>query len=129
VADKHAWPSSTNVREHRGQLVDDPTEGTWAGGHVAPRKTGAVVRAHPRELRDFGLYEYPTERGGRNTGFQQHHRSAFTATERMKAVPTDVNQEAGRSNLPPTTSADRLIKRANAYERNNHNEDCHILDR
>jgi hypothetical protein len=129
VADQHMSLSRTNVREYGRQLVDDPPERAWAGGHIAPGKTRAVVRAHPGEVGDLGLYERPTEGGGGYAGFEQHHRCAVAETERMETVSTDVNQEAGRSNLPPTTSADDLIERANGYECNKNTEDGHILDR
>ena len=47
----------------------------------------------------------------------------------MQTVSASVNQQAGRSKLPPITSgADHLIESANGCHRNQNAEDCHLLN-
>jgi hypothetical protein len=96
MADQHISLSGCDLCEDLCKLVDNLIEGSRTRSRLAPGQPGAVVRAHPRKLRDFGLHDGPTQRRRRDAGFQQHDRTAAPPADGMQTMTAHVNEETRR---------------------------------
>ena len=113
MADEHERWLDARMPQESSQLVDHRWHCSGRARYLAPREPGAVVAAHPRELRDFRLHATPGQRGRGDACVQDDCRSAGAVAPAMEAVIADRNESTGRRKCPSIAGgAKYLIQKA-----------------